>query len=186
MQIRDIMIYENNNTFVNIADKYLTEPVTDEKCVKTVFGTAKLNNKGYYQISTRKEGNAKKFLHRLIYESHFGIKIPPNFSIHHFDGNPFNNSIFNLFMLPTDKHLYLHKHGGSFSEEHRLNKSKAVNNTGYFKVVKAKCSSCNQGFIYRYLYDVDGKRKTISSTNILKLKEKVLAKGLKWKKLEGN
>ena len=58
--------------------------------------------------------------------------------------------------------------------------SKAKNSTKYFRVTLEKDLSCKQGFMYRYQYLENGKRKHIRSVNIERLKEKVLNKGLEW------
>ena len=57
--------------------------------IKTKFGNAKLGTNGYYQITSTKEDNNKKFLHRLVWEDWYGKPIPSNCVIHHL-----NNSIF--------------------------------------------------------------------------------------------
>ena len=46
--------------------------------------------------------------YRKLYEKHYGIKIPPEYDIHHIDFNRDNNSIENLLLLPKDLHRKLH------------------------------------------------------------------------------
>ncbi len=58
--------------------------------------------------------------------------------------------------------------------------SKAKNTSNYYRVIKEKDLTCKQGFIYRYQYWEDGKRKRIRSVDINRLREKVLDKGLEW------
>ena len=53
------------------------------------YGTAKISNDGYYRISSGKEGNNRKYLHRLIFEDFYG-PIPENCHVHHKDGNKLN------------------------------------------------------------------------------------------------
>ena len=83
----------------------------------TKFGSCSLNQDGYFIISSRKEGNFGKYLHRLIYEEHYG-KIPKNIIIHHIDGNKQNNKASNLEWVTqsdNNKHYYQHceqQHGG--------------------------------------------------------------------------
>ena len=43
-----------------------------KQIIKTKYGNARINSNGYYIISPRKEGNFEKYLHRLIYEEHYG------------------------------------------------------------------------------------------------------------------
>ena len=57
------------------------------------------------------------------------------------------------------------------------------NSTGYFRVTRRNCKKCKDGFIYAYQYYEQGKQKSIVSTKLNKLKEKVLAKGFIWKKI---
>ena len=46
--------------------------------------------------------------YRRLYEKHYGIKIPPEYIIHHIDGNRGNNAIDNLVLLPKYTHEILH------------------------------------------------------------------------------
>lgn len=46
--------------------------------------------------------------YRKLYENHYGIKIPPDFDIHHIDGDRGNNAIENLVLLPRTTHETLH------------------------------------------------------------------------------
>lgn len=214
--------------------------------MKTKFGNAKLNPHGYYMISTGKEGNGGKFLHRLIYEDHHKVCLLDGVVIHHKDGNKINNSIENLEPMFNSDHTSLHNQGNSYnkghkdSEETRLRKSIASKNyykthehpllgkhlseetkrkisdvkreyykthehamkgiprseecklkigksktsTGFLNVCLSKSKRYTQGFYYRYLYYNEGKRASISAPTLEKLKEKVLAKGLVWKRLD--
>ena len=76
--------------------------------IKTKFGTARIDKKGYYYISSRKEGNNSKFLHRLIFEDFYQIKLPKNIHIHHDDGNKLNNNIWNLIPMTKGEHTFVH------------------------------------------------------------------------------
>lgn len=58
------------------------------------------------------------------------------------------------------------------------------NSTGYRRVSLVTCSDCKHKKRYQYwYYNDDGKKKSISSVNLKKLKEKVLEKGLPWEKI---
>jgi len=211
--------------------------------IKTKYGTASLNDTGYYRIHSNEKGNRGKYLHRLIFEDFYG-EIPEGFFIHHKNGNPLDNCILNLQMLRNKDHSSLHKpseetkrkmslaskgeknpwygkhhteeskckisiansgenhylygkhqseetkrkisdskKGSVLSEEHKSKISNAMNTSGYYRVGKAKSKRMKQGFYWYYRYVVDGKVKTLNSTSLEKLKEKVLAKGLDWYKL---
>lgn len=81
----------------------------------TKFGTAKINQYGYYQISSYKEGNNGKLLHRLIVEDYYSISLLPWADIHHLDNNRLNNDIENLVILSKSAHLSLHNKGKNHS-----------------------------------------------------------------------
>lgn len=174
--------------------------------VKTKFGNAKIGKMGYYQITSKKEGNNGKSLHRLIFEDYYNIDLddefPDGVHIHHIDGEKTNNEIWNLEPIPPYDHLSLHNKGKHLSKETRKKMSevskgkqhsmesckkmsKSRNSTGFFRVTKQKDSCCKQGFKWKYQYiDEDGKQKAIYSVDIDKLKQKVLDKGLEWEKIE--
>ena len=110
--------------------------------IKTKFGTARIGDIGYYRISSHKEGNYGKLLHRLIYADHYDIVLGSDVIIHHLDGNKTNNDISNLITMTNSEHIRQHQLGennnnyGGLSDENKLNLSKSVNTTGYFRVVK--------------------------------------------------
>ena len=158
--------------------------------MKTKFGTVKISSDGYYQIKSKKEGNFGKKLHRLIFEDFYQIKLPKHIIIHHDDGDKLNNEIWNLIPMTIGEHNVIphkgkipHNLGKSHSMEVKYKQSNWQNTTGYFRVSKCKCDLCKQGFIYLYTCRQGGKRIRIKSVDINKLKEKVLNRGLLWKKL---
>ena len=65
--------------------------------IKTKYGNANLNKWGYYAITSRKEGNHGKLLHRVIFEDFYNIKLdeefPEGIHIHHIDEDKTNNEI---------------------------------------------------------------------------------------------
>lgn len=80
--------------------------------ITTKFGIATLNeHTGYYAITSAKEGNHGKSLHRLIYEDYFHISLLDTAIIHHIDGNKLNNDISNLKLVSASEHINLHKSG---------------------------------------------------------------------------
>jgi len=146
--------------------------------IKTKFGSANINRRGYYVIISKKEGNFNKLLHRLIFEDFHKIKLDEGIDIHHIDGDKTNNSINNLQSIKHEEHSKHHK----IPLDSKLEMSKKRTSTGYFRVCKHKNKKCKNGFTWDYNYfDKNGMRKNISSVDFDKLKEKVLAKGLEWR-----
>ena len=83
------------------------------KIIKTKYGKARINSNGYYLISTAREGNFEKYLHRLIYEEHYG-EIPKGHFIHHKNGNKLDNRIENLEAISHAEHTKLHSIGNKY------------------------------------------------------------------------
>lgn len=160
--------------------------------IKTKFGRASINGDGYYQIRSRKEGNMGKYLHRLIFEDFYQIKLPSNIFIHHDDEDKTNNEMWNLIPMTREEHTKLHKTGENnhmFGKHHskkgKINISKSQNTTGFFRVSKHTKNSCKQGFYWNYIYkDENLNKHEITSTNLKTLKEKVIAQGLDWEILD--
>lgn len=71
------------------------------------------------RYKTKQINGEKKQLHRVVFEDAYGITIPNGFVIHHIDGNPLNNSIFNLQMMKIEDHNALHKTKSDANLEHR-------------------------------------------------------------------
>ena len=78
--------------------------------IKTKYGNAILND-GYYQISSTKEGNLGKKLHRLIFEEYHNCTLNETDIIHHIDGDKLNNHPANLICMSRKAHLKLHHTG---------------------------------------------------------------------------
>ena len=71
--------------------------------------------------------------------------------------------------------------GKILSKEHKQNISFSSKKEKLpFRVIKKRSKNYVQGFIYKYRYPYNGKRREISSVDLNKLKEKVLEKGLEW------
>jgi len=86
--------------------------------------------------------------------------------------------------LTAEEHLSLHHKGKKIADDVKEELSSQKTTTGYFRVNKKPCPKCKQGFVYRYqYYDVDGVRKSITSTNLRRLSLKVQGMGLPWKKI---
>lgn len=177
----------------------------------TKFGKVRINNSGYYTISSRNEGNHGKLLHRLIYEDFWGVKLVPEVLIHHIDGNPLNNCILNLEAMTDKEHKSLHHKGKTMSEdakkkmsesaigkydgednpmynkihpiESRLKMSKKHNSSGFYGVSKIKHKSYKQGFCWEYSIVKDNKPIRLFAKTLEELKQRVLDRGLTWQEL---
>lgn len=151
----------------------------DSRSIKTIFGNAKIDNEGYFKITSKREGNYNKRLHRLIIEKFYQIKILDGWVVHHNNQNKLDNRITNLYLMRTEKHNKLH----NISDKTAIKLSKVQNSTGYYRVKKHKDKSCKQGFIWRYCYYQGGSRRCIESVNLNSLKEKVIKNNLIWREL---
>lgn len=92
--------------------------------IETKFGKACIIN-GRYHISTNEKGNRSKLLHRLIFEDYYKIKLPSHIVIHHDDGNPLNNEIWNLVPMTKAEHNVIHTKGRKASLETRQKMSES-------------------------------------------------------------
>ena len=164
-----------------------------KKPISTKFGNAVINAMGYYVITNHEKGHYLELLHRLIFEDFYNMKIPKGYVIHHKDGNKLNNCILNLQLLRRDEHMRMHNsgennclYGKKMPLEYKIATSKYRNSSGYFRVTKDKCPACKQGFVWKYqFYDKpNNKRINIVSVNLENLKQKVIAQGHEWIKLE--
>jgi hypothetical protein len=98
--------------------------------INTEFGVGYIDD-GYIRICSQTEGNKGKYLHRLVYEKHYG-KVEKGMVIHHKNGNKLDNSIENLIAMPRNEHVKHHVrgennplYGRDFSKEHRRKMSEA-------------------------------------------------------------
>lgn len=73
------------------------------------------------------------------------------------------------------------KKGKELSNRHKQNISLTTKTEKLpYRVIKRKKKSYKQGFIYKYRYYENGKRKEISSVDMNELKQKVMDNGLEW------
>ena len=156
------------------------------KTLYTKYGTARINKEGYYWITSRKEGNNGKRLHRLIWEDFYNTEVPKGYVIHHRNFNKLDNCILNLQLMKKGEHTKLHHIDKNVSGNTKMKISESNNTSGYYRVDKHKDKRLKQGFRWRYQYNDNGKKKEIVSVSMDKLEKKVKAKGLKWKKLNGD
>ena len=106
--------------------------------IKTKYGTAYLDKRGYYVISSSKEGNRGKNLHRLIYEDYYDTTIPKGMQIHHLDGNTTNNNPLNLEMISISEHNRRHNKGAKSGEDNFMHGKKHSDETKHKISIKAK------------------------------------------------
>ena len=176
----------------------------------TKFGNASINKEGYYYITSQKEGNFLKKLHRLIFEDFYGFKIPKDYVIHHKNGIKTDNCILNLQLLKSSVHIRKHQLGKQLSDETkqkirdgrigeksvwygkkhlfetRIKQSKYQNTTGFYGVGRHSKKDTKQGFYWEYLFYDGKKQKSLCSVDLLKLKKKVLQANKEWVILDLN
>lgn len=80
-----------------------------KQVLRTKFGIARINKGGYYQITSTKEGNKGKLLHRLFWERFYNFEVPKGYEIHHKNGNKLDNCILNLQLINQHAHRSAHK-----------------------------------------------------------------------------
>ena len=114
----------------------------------TKWGNARINHGGYYTITSSKEGNNMKYLHRLIFEDYHKCTICPNASIHHIDGDKTNNNIDNLKLISKSQHSKLHHTGRPCSDETKEKLRKANKGRTLSEETKRKMSENH--------YDISG------------------------------
>lgn len=115
------------------------------KQLNTKFGTAKVNNNGRYAITSVKEGNHNKYLHRLIFEDYYKITLLKTTHIHHINGNKLDNRIENLQMLTQTEHAILHNKNKVLSEETKQKISEANKGKKLSSETKKKLSESRKG-----------------------------------------
>lgn len=96
--------------------------------MRTKFGNAKISNNGYYVITSKKEGNQNKLLHRLIWEDFYNCEVPEGYIIHHKNGDKLDNCILNLQVMRDKDHRILHNTGENhpFFGKHLSNEHKEL------------------------------------------------------------
>ena len=157
--------------------------------LKTKWGLAKISQKGYYRITRPiKKEYFDKLLHRLIFEDFYKIKLPSNIHIHHVDEDKTNNEIWNLIPMTKSEHISHHRSGKPMANPTKQKISKTIsglrNTSGCYRVCKQISKEMNQGYFWKYRYISEGKRKSLGSADLNKLKKKVIDNGLEWKVLD--
>ena len=141
------------------------------KRIKTKLGIASLDNNGYYWITSRKEGNHHKFLHRLIWEDFYGFKIPKGFHIHYKNHIKIDNCILNLQLIKEYDHYMIHN----------LGENSCWYGRNHSDETKLKAKKYKNGFCWAYQWiNEQGKSRRIKARTIDELKQRVLSRNLEW------
>ena len=144
--------------------RYIISIDDNGETLNTKFGRANIWGNTYI-ITSKKEGNNRKQLDRLIYEDYYQVTLLKNTHINHKDGNRLNNSISNLEALTK-------------TEYGMINSSKRRTTTGIYRVSKYFAKEKKR---WKYTCKKrNGKQTSISSMSILELKKKVENKNLIW------
>ena len=140
--------------------------------MKSKFGTIRLTDSGYYQITSNEKGYKWKSFHRVLFEDFYNMKIPKGFVIHHKNGNPKDNCILNLQLMRDKDHrlhhsmgennsFYGRKHTNEAKEKIGLShKGKTISEEQKKKISKKTSKSKNSTGYYRVSKRFDKKYKT--------------------------
>lgn len=146
--------------------------------IKTKYGNANLNWRGHYKITSSKEGNFGKTLHRLIYEDYHKVTVLDYAVVHHIDENKTNNNISNLKLMTKKEHMIFHKKNKPQSKSQIERRKLAFNKSGIKNVYTQK--GRNDNIVFAYRYKVENKYKSLTSIDLLKLYNKVIENNLCW------
>ena len=104
------------------------------KEIITEWGTAKLNKStGYFRVQSSKDEIHNKYLHHLVWESHYNKKIPDDCVIHHINNLKTDNRIQNLICVPKRVHDSFHSRHRSDETKQKIGKSSFKS---YARIVK--------------------------------------------------
>lgn len=108
--------------------------VKKDGTIYTKYGNARLDNNGYYRITSGKENNNNKFLHRLIWEDRYSKPVPKGYVIHHINGDKMDNRVQNLQCVEDRLHKRYHSSNPSNETRRKLSETKkGINNPNYQK-----------------------------------------------------
>ena len=116
--------------------------------MKSKFGNVGLNQAGYQIITSAKEGNLKKRVHRLIWEDWYGKPVPKGYVIHHINEDKADNRIQNLQCVSNANHIRFHHKGKKckpFTEEHKRKLGEAKKGKPLSEEHRLKISESNKG-----------------------------------------
>lgn len=162
------------------------------KTLHTKFGNCSLNNVGHYRVTSRNEGNHGKLLHRLIWEDFYGCEVPKGFVIHHKNGDKLDNCILNLQLMRDKEHRSFHNTGKDNSNEnnpmwnknHKLTTKLKISSrhtkTGIYRVNLRMSPRSKKGYRWYYEFRDENTKQTISATDLMSLKKRVLNNEWDW------
>lgn len=116
--------------------------------MKSEYGNVGINKAGYHIITSAKEGNLKKRVHRLIWEDWYGKPVPKGYVIHHINGDKTDNRIQNLQCVESGVHTRFHHKGKKckpFTEEHKKKLGKSKKGKPLSEEHKQKIAESNKG-----------------------------------------
>ena len=168
--------------------------------LKTKFGRAYIGNHGYYVVTSKKEGNHNKLLHRLIFEDVHKCTILDGVHVHHIDGNKTNNNSNNLELKYAFDHHRDHSTGNRHllkdrkkMSEKKKGRSNPQSQTGYYRVHKENGKQYSKGFIWTYSVHESRIKETghkiiyrCRRTSLKTLRDQVIKDGYEWKVVDQN
>ena len=161
--------------------------------MKTKYGNANIKSNGYYWITSTKEGNYGKYLHRLIWEDFYDCKVPEGYNIHHKNHNKLDNCILNLQLINASEHIKLHmtgennhNYGKHHSEETKMKMSESHKGKTLSDETKQKISENHIGMLGKThsedsMMKISKANNTSSYFRITKQKGKQYKQGYTWR-----
>lgn len=150
----------------------MNKSMSSESCIKISESS---NSTGYYRVCKQKSHKFKQgFCYVYTYYEHGVKKYLYSKNIH---------SLKNKVLDKKLKWIVINKENAKKTID-ESNNQKSIpnkrNSSGIYRVSKQYNSKLKQGFCWRYDYCENGHTTSITSVDLNKLKEKVLAKDLEW------
>ena len=159
------------------------------KSMKSKYGNVGINKAGYHIITSTKEGNLKKRVHRLIWEDWYGKPVPKGYVIHHINGDKTDNRIQNLQCVSNGNHIRFHHKGKKckpFTEEHKRKLGESKRGKPLSEDHKQKIAEGNKGIhLLKYARVVkNGTTNEGKQNYALRYEGKMIAQSIFKEKLE--